>query len=123
MRQLLTVCVLACGLSLMSHCAAVQRVWPAFIECAMTSEHDLVADIQRILERDGEASELSAESKAQIEALAAHWGVDVVACVLEQLIDQWLAPGRTAIPRSESQAARRAQLFLSQHDSHPSMLE
>ncbi len=109
--------------SLLPGCAEVQRAWPAFIECAMSGQVDLVQDVKRALLRDGDADELGAQSKSALDSLAKMWGADVIACIIEQLIDTWLAPGRSAIPHAESQAARRAQLFLSEHNSHPVMLE
>jgi hypothetical protein len=107
-------------LSASDGCKQLQAVWPAVIECTASAGAP-VADVERIVMQDGQATALSIASRDQLESLAVTWGADVIACILEQLIDQWLAPGQTVIPRANAMAARRAQLFLSQHDSHPSM--
>lgn len=119
---ILALVLMALGLAMTPSCATLKDVvWPAFVECTTSSQADVTSDVRRILLRDGDADELSAQSKLDLESLAKVWGAETIACLIEQLIDAWMGEGRASIPHAESQAARRGQLFLSMKNSHPTM--
>lgn len=100
---------------------AVGRVvWPVLIECSAQTGR-LVDDVRYILLRDGSADQLSPESVKQIEKLAADYGAEVIACIVEQLVDQW-AELASSTP-AQLRAARRGQDFLNERGSRPVMLE
>jgi hypothetical protein len=107
---------------LMSGCAVIQKAWPGFVTCVTHSGHP-VDEVSMVLQRDGSATELSAESKQQLEKLAATWGADVIACIIEQLIEAWVPEGPALADPGRLAAARRGQDFLNLKQSHPVMQE
>jgi len=97
----------------LSDCAAWQKVvWPSLVTCAGPVSSQLVQDIEAIIAQGGSAQELSAAAIDALEKLAAEHGATVVACIIEQLIDKWLAPSGIAASADAQAKAARAQNFL-----------
>jgi hypothetical protein len=97
----------------LSDCVAWQKVvWPSLVTCAGPVSSQLVQDIEAILAQGGSAQELSDAAVDALEKLAAENGATLVACVIEQLIDKWLAPNGIAASADAQAKAARAQNFL-----------
>lgn len=100
-------------LLLSTSCAAFQKViWPATVTCAGAQVGDLVSQVEAILLHGGNAAELTPDEVSQLEALAASNGADLIACIIEQLINAWMKPTGSIPPTPNSDAARRGQDFL-----------
>lgn len=86
-------------------------VWPATVKCAAPITGAVVTQVEAIL-TGGTGTTISADAIAQLERLAAQYGADVVACVVEQFIAKWMQPTGTQPPTPSTDAAARAQDFL-----------
>lgn len=104
-------CLIAIALCLPG-CAAGQVVWPHIVTCATTAAGPLVNDVSQILLGGGDVA-------SQLEALAETQGVDVVACVVNQLVNAWTAANPSGLEKAEdpahAAAAERGKAFLESH--------
>lgn len=87
--------------------------WPELVNCGTDAGRDLVDDATQILYTDGGIDKHTIGDKAKdlLTDLARDHGADVVACVVQRLIDTWTEPGATAEPRRTA-ATDRARDFL-----------
>lgn len=94
-------------------CATLKKVeWPKLLNCASDVGADLVDDVTQILYVEGvDKHTIGDKAKDLLTDLARDHGADVVACVVQRLIDTWTAPGAAAEPRRAA-AADRAKDFL-----------
>lgn len=100
-------------LLLSSNCAALSKViWPTTVTCVGAVSGDLVQQVEDILLRGGNATELTPDEVSALEALAAANGASVIVCIIEQLINAWLTPTGAIPPTPNANAARRGQDFL-----------
>lgn len=94
------VAAIACGAQ------SPPLVWPAVASCAGPAASDVVAQAASILTSG------ASDYGAQLEALAASRGTDVVVCAIDRLIKQWEAPSITAAGSAQAAADDRAHAFL-----------
>lgn len=97
------------------NCTTKPINWPALVTCAGPVSAGFVADVEAIISAGGDAQELTAEAVAALEQLAVKHGPELVACVLEQLIDSWLPSNGPAASQEAQAKAARAQGFLNDH--------
>lgn len=86
--------------------------WPAYTDCA-PEVSDLVGTVSRILLGDGDADhrDIGDRAKDELTDLARAHGADTVACLVQQVVSDWTAPGAAQEPLRLS-AAARGQDFL-----------
>lgn len=92
-------------------CASTKTVWPNTVKCATPITGALVQEVEAILNA-GDGVNISDAAIAALEKLAKENGPELVACIVEQFINNWMQPSGTAAPRPKAAAAARAQDFL-----------
>lgn len=86
--------------------------WPELVNCGSDAGRDLVDDATQILYDEGlDKHTIGDKAKDLLTDLARDHGADVVACVVQRLVDTWTAPGAAAEPRRAA-AADRGKDFL-----------
>lgn len=108
-----TLIALALTVYSVSACAGVSSntVWPTTVKCAGPVAGALVQQVEAILIQ-GVSTEIGAEAIAALEKLAAQYGPDLVACIVEQFISNTVQPSGEMLGKPRSDAAARAQDFL-----------
>jgi hypothetical protein len=86
--------------------------WPAVASCA-PSTSDVVGSVSRVLLADGPASQRSISERAvdELEGLAREHTPRLVACLVDELVRGWSAPGAAAHPDRVA-AVQRGRDFL-----------
>lgn len=101
------------ALALLSSCSTLPTApidWPKVAQCG-PGANDVLATVSRILLQDGaDLKKLSQHSSDELENLARTNGAATVACVVDQLIQDWAAPGAAAQPIRLA-ALQRGQAF------------
>ncbi len=91
-------------------CDAIPGVdWPTALHCGSRAADDLFPTVSGIL-LDGSGDSMSERGKRGLEDLALEHGADIVACLVDRLIQRWTAPGATTSPE-RSEAVTRAQAW------------
>lgn len=103
--------ILAIALTAAMSCGTVGKViWPATVTCGAPLAGALLDEIKRIVSEGGAGWETA------LEKLAAENGPELVACILGQLIDNWLPGNGNLASPHDAAAAGRAQSFLNGHE-------
>lgn len=92
-------------------CSGQQVNWPSTLKCATPLTGALVQQVEAILNA-GDGVNISDAAIAALEKLAKDNGPELVACIVEQFIENWMKPTGTAAPPPKAAAASRAQDFL-----------
>lgn len=98
----------------MPHCATLKDVvWPKVAECSGDVITDAVGAVGRILIGDGSENNTSISDRGveQLQGLASEHGASTIACIIDRLISDWLAPN-AAINMNRMAAAARGKDFL-----------
>lgn len=112
MKTLLLVAVVAM-VGTCSNCGGTLQnvVWPATVTCGQPVANDLVKQVEAIL-MQGSGTNIGTDAVAALEALAQKNGPQLVACIVEQLVNGWMKPTGTEMPSAQANAAARGQDFL-----------
>lgn len=88
-------------------------VWPRIVECGAGVD-SLYGDVARILTSDGTAEDMSGAAVRALERLAQEHGAGAIACIVEGIVSDWLAPGASPDPNRLA-GAQRGREFLDDH--------
>lgn len=80
--------------------------WPKLVKCGAIATEDVVGVVSRILLQDGLQPSITDSAKQELEQLAGKEGPSVIACVVDELIREWTAPGAAQHPTRVAAAAR-----------------
>jgi len=87
------------------------NVWHDTVKCAGPVGGALVQQVEAILIQ-GVGPDIGATAIAALEKLAAQYGPDLIACIVEQFIEHSMQPNGDMLGKPRSDAAARAQDFL-----------
>lgn len=79
--------------------------WPDVVHCGSRAADDLFPEVSTIL-LDDVGETMSPMAKRSLEDLALDHGADVVACLVDRLVQRWSAPGAVVTPRRSEAVAR-----------------
>lgn len=112
MRKLIIIAFVA-----LAACSSAKPIdWPAVVRCAGPVAGQLVEDVERIISEGGVGADLGTAAIAELEALAGKYGAPTIVCILEQLIESWMAPTGAPASGDDRDKAARAQGFLNAHE-------
>lgn len=83
--------------------------WPSIVHCGSRAADDLFPDVSALL-LGGSGDTMSPSAKRGLDDMAIEHGAGVVACLVDRLVQRWIAPGATTSPE-RSAAVIRAQAW------------
>jgi len=88
--------------------------WPKVAHCVPTAS-DLMGTVQRVLLGDGDNTQttISDRAKSELTDLAVNHGSQAIACLIDQVIQDWTRPGAAASDERVA-ATARGRSFLNQ---------